>query len=440
MGALPPLLALRLCVMSEKNVAPSLLATEALLEGLLTIIPAAILAVNEAQQILLFSREAETIFGYAKEEILGQALDVLLPVAVVEIHRKHLRAFAQAPERVRLMNMRQNVWGRRRDGSEFPAEAAIAKVQQAGQFVFVICLHDITVRLQLDEILQKNRANLHDLQEARTAKGKLSDEVLLAELEVYLRQQEALVQRNTDLGRANADLSQFASVLSHDLQEPLRLMTHYLDASARAYEAGASENARALLAEAQTRAAQMKSLIQHLLVAARNPEPTSLHPVISFETILTEVCENLKLAIHENAVRITHDALPSLPADKSQMIQLFQNLVSNAIKFRSERPPEIHISVRHLAREAPFLEDPAPAILRSQWVFCVRDNGLGIEPQNFERIFDMYQRGHPDAPAGFGMGLAIARRVVERHGGRIWVESEVGRETKFYFTLLDQSD
>ncbi len=409
----------------EENTNPlSSYSAEYLLGAMLNIAPGAIIAVNRSQQILLFSRGAEEIFGYSQEEIVGQTLEVLLPMASIQTHQQHFQAFAQAPESVRLMNVRKKIEGRRKNGQVFPAEAAISKTLGEGERLFLVFLQDITERALIEKTLRKNRKYLENLMSARAAQAQLTEESLLLEIEAHLQAQEILLQKVDSLARSNADLTQFAAVVSHDLQEPLRMVMHSLELLA--HEAYETQGAKEYVVSALHGATRMKTLIQNQLATARLPEQLAV-AYTNCEEVLQWVQQNLILSIQENAVRITHEPLPTLLADKSQMIQLFQNLISNAIKFRSELPPEIHISARQLT---------ADTLLKVHWVFCVRDNGLGIEPRDFERIFEMSQRLSPngDAP-GFGMGLTIARRVVERHGGRIWVESEPGKGAKFFFTL-----
>lgn len=406
------------------------------LEAVLNISPAAILMVDELQQILLFSQGAETIFGFSREEVLGKPLDILLPSATVEIHRQHVLSFAQAPESVRLMNVRQAVWGCRKDGQIFPAEAAISKSSQGGTTFFTVFLRDISARVQLEETLRESQRSFNALRNRQGAAEHLTESILLMEVEACLRSTEVWAQQLEDLTRANTELSQFATVLSHDLQEPLRAITGFLGLLQGAWDTENRASGQKYLELAQDGATRLSRLIQHLLSSARENFYPKQYPPISFEEVLNEALQNLRFAIEENAVKITYESLPILPADKGQMIQLFQNLIGNAIKFRSEQPPLIHLSVQyfHSVTSSPTLVS-GHTVSPDRWVFCIQDNGIGIALQDYDRIFEIHQRLHADMIPGHGMGLTIARRVVEHHGGRIWVESEVGRGTKFYFTL-----
>lgn len=405
------------------------------LDAVLNISPAAIVMVAETQQILLFSQGAETIFGFSKEEVLGKPLDILLPAATAEIHRQHVMNFAQAPESVRLMNARQIVWGRRKDGKIFPAEAAISKSSQPGATIFTVFLHDISARVRLEETLRESQQNFEALRTKHASSGPLTEQALLTEVEACLRYTEIWGQQIENLMRANTELSQFAGVLSHDLQAPLRGIVSLLDLLKKTWEVGDREKGQEYLDLIQADATRLATLIRNLLDAARPHAQSHQFPPVSLEEVLVEALQNLSVAIQENAVKITHEALPTLLVNKSQMVQLFQNLIENAIKHRSEQPPAIHLSVQYFPGVVSSLDIPSENVSPAHWVFCVQDNGIGIEPQNYERVFEIYQQFPANNKPGYGMGLAIARRVVEHHGGQIWVESEIGQGAKFYFLL-----
>lgn len=224
-----------------------------------------------------------------------------------------------------------------------------------------------------------------------------------------------------ELSRSNAELEQFAYVSSHDLQEPLRMISSYLQLLQKRYQGNLDEKADKYIYFAVDGAARMQVLINDLLefsrvtTRAKEPEPTNC------EFILNQVQSDLEIYAKENKATISHDPLPEVMADSSQLGQVFQNLIANGIKFHGEEAPKIHISVEKKERE---------------WLFSVHDNGIGIDPQYSEKIFEVFKRLHKkeDYP-GTGIGLAICKKIVERHGGRIWVESELGKGATFYFTL-----
>lgn len=235
---------------------------------------------------------------------------------------------------------------------------------------------------------------------------------------------QKLEESVAELGRSNADLQQFAYVASHDLQEPLRMVSSYTQLIARRYKGKLDADADEFIAFAVDGANRMQRLILDLLAysrvntAGRQFEPTAM------ETVLKAALNNLTNAVKESQAVITHDPLPAVMGDDKQLAQLFQNLLSNAVKFGGAQPPRIHISAKQTDGE---------------WLFSVRDHGIGLDPQYVDRIFVIFQRLHTRAEyPGTGIGLAICKKIVERHGGRIWVESELGKGATFYFTLRDE--
>jgi PAS domain S-box-containing protein len=223
------------------------------------------------------------------------------------------------------------------------------------------------------------------------------------------------------LSRSNQELEQFAYVASHDLQEPLRMVSSYCQLISRRYQGQLDEDADEFIHYAVDGASRMQRLIEDLLQYSRvntrgkPPEPTEA------DDVLTGVLADLGVHIEEAGPEVTHDPLPQVMADPVQLGRLFQNLVSNAIKYRGEDPPRIHIGA---ARQ------------NGQWRFSVQDNGAGIDPQFHDRVFVIFQRLQArDETSGTGIGLAVCKRIVERHGGRIWVESAEGKGSTFYFTI-----
>lgn len=232
-------------------------------------------------------------------------------------------------------------------------------------------------------------------------------------------------QLEAELRRSNAELEQFAYVASHDLQEPLRAMAGTVQLLQQSYQGQLDADADEIICHAVAAVTRMQTLINDLLAFSRLARHGNTFACTDFISVLTDVVDILKVAIAESGAVITHDALPTVMGDASQLRQLLQNLFSNAIKFRGPRPLQIHLSAR---RD------------QNMWLFSVRDNGLGIEKQYFERIFVIFQRLHTrDDYPGTGIGLAVCQRIVERHGGRIWLESQFGQGTTFHFTIADPS-
>lgn len=237
--------------------------------------------------------------------------------------------------------------------------------------------------------------------------------------------EEALAQKADELARSNAELQQFAYVACHDLQEPLRMVASYLELLERRYEGQLDEDAHEFIAYAVDGANRMQRLIKDLLDYSRVGTRGKALKQTDVEAALAQALANLETVIKENGAEITHDLLPSVMADETQLVQLFQNLISNAIKFRSAERPTVHLGLERGDGE---------------WKFTVRDNGIGFEPQFADRIFLIFKRLHAgEQYPGTGIGLAISKRIVERHDGRIWAESEPGVGSSFCFTLPDHS-
>jgi len=231
-----------------------------------------------------------------------------------------------------------------------------------------------------------------------------------------------LVEKVEELNRSNEELEQFAYLASHDLQEPLRMVASYTQLLSRRYKGKLDSDADEFIAFAVDGANRMQRLIQDLLMYSRVDKKGQKLLEISSDGALQKALFNLRGAIEQSGALVTQGPLPEVTADEIQLVQLFQNLIGNAIKYQGAGIPHIHVSATR---------NGAP-----KWIFSVKDNGLGIDPQFFERIFGMFQRLHKrDEFEGTGMGLAICKKIVERHGGNISVESKPGLGSTFSFTL-----
>ena len=232
---------------------------------------------------------------------------------------------------------------------------------------------------------------------------------------------EERLKRILELERSNTELEQFAYVASHDLQEPLRMVTSYVKLLERRYKGRLDKDADEFIGFAADGAARMRTLINDLLSYSRLSTRAQPFEKVDCNAALAAALGNLRLAIEESRADVAFEALPEVMADAVQLVQLFQNLVSNAVKFRREEIPRVRISAGRKDGD---------------WLFAVADNGIGIEPEYKERIFLIFQRLHGRGEySGTGIGLAICRRIVERHGGRIWVESVPGQGSTFFFTI-----
>jgi PAS domain S-box-containing protein len=259
---------------------------------------------------------------------------------------------------------------------------------------------------------------------ARRTESETGQPMILLAIEDISKRKEAegaLELHTKELERSNADLEQFAYVASHDLQEPLRMITSFTQLLAKRYKGKLDADADEFIAYIVDGATRMHRLINDLLAYARLGSRAAEFVPTDCEAIFAEAVSNLGSAMEENEATVTHDPLPTVMADKDQLSRVFQNLLNNAIKFRAADSPVVHVSAHRNEKE---------------WLFSVRDNGIGIDPAQFERVFLLFQRLHGKSEySGTGVGLAICRKIVERHGGKIWIESQAGKGSTFCFTI-----
>jgi len=352
--------------------------------GLLEAAPDAMVVVDQAGDIVLLNVQAEKQFGYRRDELLGQKVTNIIPTGFAErLVSDGLRSAEDAL--AQQIGTGIELSGRRKDGSEFPLELMLSPLESAEGTLITAAIRDISVR-----------------------KAAEAD----------------LVQNVQDLNRSNQELEQFANIASHDLQEPLRMVASYTQLLSRRYKGKLDSDADEFIAYAVDGASRMQRLIQDLLAYSRVGSKGGNLRDISSDNALQQALQNLRGVIQDSGALVTHDPLPTVMADEIQLIQLFQNLVGNAIKYQKPGVPKVQISA---ARNGA-----------KKWTFSVKDNGLGIESQYFERIFGMFQRLHKrEEFAGTGIGLAICKKIVERHGGRISVESQPGSGSTFRFALAE---
>lgn len=332
-------------------------------------------------KIVLINNQMEKMFGYPRQELLGQPVEILLPEPLRGKHISEREGFFAKPE-ARAMGAGRTLCGQRKDGSEMPIEIGLNPIERPeGTFVLASIL-DITERKKVEW---------------------------------------ALLEKTAEIERSNRDLEQFAYVVSHDLQEPLRMISNFTQLLSKRYKGKLDQGADEFIGFAVDGVTRMQRMISDLLEYSRIGTHGNPFETIDCADVLESALSNLKASIEENSAVITHDELPKVLGDAGELEHLFQNLIGNAIKFRSDEPPKIHIGAEEKNGER---------------LFSCQDNGIGIDPQYFDRIFILFQRLHKrNEYCGTGIGLAICKKVVERHGGRIWVESEPGKGTSFFFTL-----
>jgi PAS domain S-box-containing protein len=237
------------------------------------------------------------------------------------------------------------------------------------------------------------------------------------------RAEEALNRKAEELARSNAELEKFAYVASHDLQEPLRMISGFSQLLARRYQGQIGPEADEFIGYVVDGTNRMQRLINDLLAYSRLGTRGGKFEPTDASLVLEKTMQTLRAAIEESGALVSCDPLPTVTADGIQLAQLFQNLIGNAVKFRGEQRPRVHVSAR---------------LDGGEWVFSVKDNGIGIDPKYFGRIFAIFQRLHGNTEyPGTGIGLAICKKIAERHGGRIWVESETGKGSTFFFSIIE---
>ena len=299
------------------------------------------------------------------------------------------------------------------DDKSFYAKLETIKVLDLnGNFKeFRIVLTDITAQKETEKALSDRNANIHKMLNV-----EINDH---EKVEIKL---EKLIEKYKI---SNQELEQFAYVTSHDLKEPLRMITSFLQLLQKRYSDELDEEANDFINYAVDGAKRMNMMINDLLEYSRIGSTERKYQYLQTEKILETVLTNLKPSIEEANAIITHDPLPLIYANEYMMIQLFQNIISNAIKYRGEETPKIHVSTDYIDEE---------------YIFSITDNGIGIDQKYLERIFKIFQRLHThEKYEGTGIGLAISKRIIQKHRGKIWAESELGKGTTFYFTIPNQS-
>ena len=355
-------------------------------DGLLEAAPDSMVVVTQDGQIVFLNLQAEKHFGYHRDELLGHKITYIIPEGFAERLVAYGRRNA-AETLTQQIDTGLELIAQRKDGSEFPIELTLSPLESANGTLVTAAIRNISVR-------------------------KAADAALLATIK--------------ELKRSNEELAQFASIASHDLQEPLRMVASYMELLSKRYKGKLDADADEFIAFAVDGATRMQELIKDLLAFSRIGTQVVALTDTPSEIALQKALQNLRGAIEDRGAQVTHDHLPEVHADEVQLVQLFQNLVGNAVKYHNGGIPQVHVSA---TRDNDH-----------KWVFSVRDNGIGIEPQYFEKIFGMFQRLHKRSEfAGTGIGLAICKKIVERHGGDITVELKPGTGSTFHFSLAERA-
>lgn len=448
----------------------------------------AIVVIDSDERVLVWNRAAEKMFGYAQSEATGLSfIQLAIPDGFAVVIRNNTVSLV-TPESDLAVNKSVEIVARRKDGSTLPVEMALSRHLVAGTWVSTCILRDITERKRAEEEIarlasfpEKNPNPVNEMDTAghltysnlavtrlfpdietmgfshpyfagieeivgkMKAEGKsvIQREVRVGDvyydqalafvddggrIRIYgrditerKRAEEAMKEYAENLKRSNEDLERFAYVASHDLREPLRMVTSFSQLLEKNYKGRLDPDADEFIHYIVEGGTRMEMLVNDLLDYSR---VTSMaKPLVSIETdnAVNTAIKNLSSAISESKAEISVDPLPVILGDLTQLTLVFQNLLANAIKFRGDKTPVVHIgSVR----------------MGDKWIFSVQDNGIGIDPDYHEKIFEIFQRLHNRGQySGTGIGLAICKRIIERHGGKIWVESDEGKGSTFYFTI-----
>ena len=378
-------------ISARKGAEEGLAQMEARYRGLLEAAPDAMVVVNEAGEVVLLNLQAEKQFGYRRDELIGRPVTDIIPKGfaerlIADSERTAAEALAQQ------IGTGMELIGHRKDGTEFPIELMLSPLESADGVLVTAAIRDGTARREVIEALE----------------------------------QRLILERATvELARSNSDLQQFAYIAAHDLQEPLRMVTSFSRLLANDYHGRLDASGESYIDLIVDGGQRMQRLIEDLLTYCQAGTSTKDLHETSSQDALDRALENLQTAIDESGGSVTCEPLPILIADPSQLTQLFQNLVGNSMKYRGAEPPRVHVAAtRNSAHE---------------WVFSIADNGLGIEPRHFHRIFLMFQRLHGRLEfSGTGIGLSLCKKIAERHGGRIWVESKPGAGSTFFLALPDR--
>ncbi|MFH1454605.1 MAG: ATP-binding protein [Armatimonadota bacterium] len=381
-------------------------------EKITKITPSAVFTVDAKRSITGWNKRAEEITGYTAEEITGKKCGIFAAYPCNE------KCGVYADDVPKPITGKECTIKAKNGCLRYISKNADLIKDSSGNITGAIeSFEDITQRKEAEEEIKK-------INEALAAKLKEEERnklIMISILDDVTETRDKLRQVTEDLVRSNQDLEQFAYVASHDLQEPLRMVASYVQLIEQRYKDMLDDEAREFINYAVEGAHRMQALVNDLLAYSRVGTKGKSFEKTDLNAVIEDAINNLKISISDNNAKITKENLPAVKGDSVQLGQLFQNLIANALKFKGDKNPEIHIGAED--KEAEYL-------------FSVKDNGIGIDPKFKERIFIIFQRLHKRTEyEGTGIGLAVCKKIVERHGGSIWVESDPGKGSVFYFTI-----
>ncbi|MDE1465674.1 sensor histidine kinase [Spartinivicinus poritis] len=346
--------------------------------------PVGLLMVDQKGAIVLANSNALELFQYKQDELIEQSVEILIPVGYRRDHPTLRKEFYSNLES-RSMGKGRDLKAIRKDGSTFFVEIGLNPLTLDNKLMVVASIVDTTQRKE---------------------------------------EERKLRQLNEALEKSNIELQQFAYVASHDLQTPLRGITGFAQLLEKRYKEKLGESGNLYIDQIVLSVKKMKSLINGLLAYSRVDAQSVPHESVCLQRVLDDTLNLLDMDITKRKAKINYSTLPQVLGCELQLLQLMENLLSNSIKYNQSSPPEITIACQEK---------------NSEWVISIKDNGIGISEKHYKKIFEIFKRLHThEQYPGTGIGLAVCRRIVNRHGGKIWVESEVNKGSVFYFTLAQQ--
>lgn len=339
---------------------------------------------SDSKGIMRFvNDQTGALLGYSNDELIGKSIDLLVPEASRKGHDRMRDSYSRDPKK-RPMGLGLNLFGQHKNGQLIPVEISLSPITVRDERCVLAILRDVT---ELRKLSNQLKLNIEELR------------------------------------RSNSELEKFAYIASHDLQEPLRMISGYTQLLLKRYSDKLGKEGKQYIDFAVDGAKRMQSLINDLLTYSKLNSKRTPTPELDINSLMRQVLSNLSVAIEESKATLKIENLPAVTADPVQMIQLFQNLIGNALKFgKTGVPNEIAVS--------------ATGAKKQGWIFSIKDKGIGIKKESAEKVFEIFHRlNSSDSHPGTGVGLAICKKIVENHRGEIWLESEPGQGTTFFFTL-----